>query len=238
MTCTGCQAKVRSLLSKVEGVKNVEIDLAKEEVTIDMKHHISTEELKNSLAAYPKYELTENGYGGHKIKPVVRDDEEERTWFQTYKPVNLIFCYIIITTLLLEAVSGQFELFRWLEHFMAGFFLIFSFFKLLNLKAFADSYAIYDIVAKNWKAWGFIYPFIELGLGLAFLIGFSPLITNSVTFLVMSVSLIGVLQSVLNKRKIKCACLGDVFNLPMSTITIIEDGLMIAMSIFMLAILR
>jgi hypothetical protein len=50
----------------------------------------------------------------------------------------------------------------------------------------------------------------------------------------MTVSIIGVLQSVLSKRKIKCACLGDVFNLPMSTITIIEDALMIAMSGIML----
>jgi len=50
----------------------------------------------------------------------------------------------------------------------------------------------------------------------------------------MSVSIVGVLQSVLNKRKIKCACLGDVFNLPMSTITIIEDALMIGMSGVML----
>jgi hypothetical protein len=46
----------------------------------------------------------------------------------------------------------------------------------------------------------------------------------------MTVSIIGVLQSVFNKRKIKCACLGAVFNLPMSTITIIEDLLMIGMS--------
>ena len=50
----------------------------------------------------------------------------------------------------------------------------------------------------------------------------------------MTVSIIGVLQSVMNKRKIKCACLGDVFNLPMSTITIIEDALMIGMSVTML----
>lgn len=53
----------------------------------------------------------------------------------------------------------------------------------------------------------------------------------------MVVSIIGVLQSVLNKRKIQCACLGTVFNLPMSTVTIIEDGLMIAMSLTMLLIM-
>ena len=46
----------------------------------------------------------------------------------------------------------------------------------------------------------------------------------------MTISIIGVLQSVLNKKKIQCACLGTVFNLPMSTVTIIEDALMIVMS--------
>jgi hypothetical protein len=48
--------------------------------------------------------------------------------------------------------------------------------------------------------------------------------------LVMSISIIGVLQTVFNKEKIKCACLGAVFNIPMSTVTIIEDLLMILMS--------
>ena len=108
------------------------------------------------------------------------------------------------------------------------------FFKLLNLKGFAESYAMYDIVAKKWNGWGYVYAFIELGLGFAFLTGLNLLVTNSITLIIMTISIIGVLQSVLNKRKIKCACLGDVFNLPMSTITIIEDALMIGMSGFML----
>ena len=93
---------------------------------------------------------------------------------------------------------------------------------------------MYDIIAKKWNTWGFLYAFVELALGFAFLTGFNPILTNAVTFVVMSLSIIGVLQSVFNKRKIKCACLGDVFNLPMSTVTIIEDALMIAMSAVML----
>ena len=123
---------------------------------------------------------------------------------------------------------------QWMRHFMAGFFLVFSFFKMLNLKGFAESYVMYDVVAKRLPAWAYIYAFTELALGIAFLINFNPLITNSVTFVVMSISIIGVLQSVLNKKKIQCACLGAVFNLPMSTVTIIEDALMIAMSGLML----
>lgn len=55
--------------------------------------------------------------------------------------------------------------------------------------------------------------------------------------MVMSISIIGVLQSVLNKKKIQRACLGAVFNLPMSTLTIIEDFLMIAMSAAMLILM-
>ncbi len=117
-----------------------------------------------------------------------------------------------------------------MRYFMAGFFLVFSFFKMLNLKAFAQSYAMYDVVARRFPAWGYVYAFIELGLGLAYLTGFEPMLTNGITFVVMSVSLVGVLISVLNKQKIQCACLGAVFNLPMSTVTIVEDALMIAMS--------
>ena len=96
---------------------------------------------------------------------------------------------------------------------------------------------MYDLVAKRFRFWGYIYAFLELGLGLTYASNFQPGIINFLTFLIMSVSIVGVLQSVLNKRKIKCACLGTVFNIPMSTITIIEDGLMIVMSAIMLATL-
>ena len=118
--------------------------------------------------------------------------------------------------------------------FMSGFFLVFSFFKLLYLSSFAESYAMYDLVAKRWRGWAYLYVFIELGLGLAYALNLFPAITNTITFIVMSVSIIGVLQSVFNKQKIRCACLGAVFNLPMSTVTIIEDGLMILMSAWMI----
>ena len=117
---------------------------------------------------------------------------------------------------------------------MAGFFLVFSFFKLLDLQSFAASYSSYDVIAKKWFTWGYIYPFIELTLGILFLLNYHPVLTNLTTLVVMGVSSIGVIQSLMNKRKIKCACLGAVFNLPMSTVTLIEDMLMVVMSGMML----
>lgn len=232
MTCTGCQAKVQSLLTKVKSVSNVEIDLAKGEATIQMDKHIATSALQDALKDYPKYKLSEIAV---QHSPVFSEESEEaKTWLATYKPILLIFAFITGITLLNEWVAGDFLWMRWMSNFMAGFFLVFSFFKLLNLKGFAESYSMYDVIAKKWSGWGYVYAFVELALGIAFLTGFNPILTNSITFVVMSVSVIGVLQSVFNKRKIKCACLGDVFNLPMSTITIIEDALMIGMSGVML----
>ena len=233
MTCTGCQAKVQGLLSKVAGVQKVDIDLGKGKATIDMDKHIATDYLKKALKDYPKYQLSESDHQQQTLAPAVAG-EETKSWMETYKPILVIFGDIAGISLLIEFQHRAFSLMQWMNHFMAGFFLVFSFFKLLNLKGFAESYAMYDIVAKKWNGWGYIYPFTELALGIAFLTGFNLLLTNTFTFAVMTVSIIGVLQSVLSKRKIKCACLGDVFNLPMSTVTIIEDALMVGMSGVML----
>ncbi|MEO7312725.1 MAG: MauE/DoxX family redox-associated membrane protein [Chitinophagaceae bacterium] len=234
MTCSGCQSKVQSLLSKTPGVKAVTIDLPKGIATIEMDKHIATGSLKDALQDYPKYQLSETVQA-----PIIPafEEAEKRSWLATYKPILLIFGYIAVISVIAANSSNGFSTMQSMRVFMAGFFLTFSFFKMLDLKGFAESYAMYDIVAKTWNNWGYLYAFIELGLGIAFAINFQPFITNIITAAVMGVSIIGVLQSVFNKRTIKCACLGAVFNLPMSTVTIIEDGLMIGMSAAMLVMI-
>ncbi len=113
---------------------------------------------------------------------------------------------------------------------MGAFFLAFSFFKLLDLPGFADNYRSYDVVAKRVPAHGYVYPFIELLLSFAYVTALQPFVTNLATLLVMSVSSVGVIQSLRSRRKIRCACLGTVFNLPMSTVTLVEGGLIVAMA--------
>lgn len=228
MTCTGCQAKVQQLLSAVPDVTRVDIDLEKDEALIEMERHVSTATLQQALADYPKYQLAEKPY---EYPDHLQDDPVvQRSWLQTYKPILLIFGYVLVIAIIAGYHTTGFHAMDAMRVFMAGFFLVFSFFKMLNLDGFADSYAMYDVIARKFKAWGYIYAVIELMLGLAFALNIFPLLTNVITAVVMSVSIIGVLQSVLNKRAIQCACLGAVFNLPMSTVTIIEDALMIAMS--------
>ena len=227
MTCGGCEAKVKSNLLSMPNVLAAEVSKTDNSAVIEMDKHIPLSAFQAALGGESsKYKISASQQS--------ETAEEAKSWFAVYKPILLIFGYIIVITLLIQLINVSFNWMQWMSHFMAGFFLVFSFFKFLNLKGFAESYAMYDIVAKQWSGWGYVYAFIELALGFAYLSGFNPLATNAVTFVVMTVSIIGVLQSVLNNRKIKCACLGDVFNLPMSTITIIEDALMIGMSAIML----
>lgn len=224
MTCSSCEAKVKNALFSVEGVTQVLVSKDENLATITMEKHIALSKFQEVLEA--RYTIKAKEHNEMKM--------QTQSWFTTYKPILLIFGFILSVTLVIQSKNEQFNGMEAMAHFMAGFFLVFSFFKMLNLKGFAESYVMYDVLAKQVPSWAYLYAFIELALGFAFLSGFNPVLTNAVTFVVMSISIIGVLQSVLNKKKIQCACLGAVFNLPMSTVTIIEDGLMIAMSAIML----
>jgi cation transport ATPase len=231
MTCGSCVAKVKSELLKTADVEDAAVQLAAPQATITMQKHISLQRLQVAVSRAGAYTITEESAG------VNTPMEAETPWLTTYKPVLLIGAYITVTSVLLEAAGGSFVAERWMGHFMAGFFLTFSFFKFLDLKGFADAYATYDIIAKRWKGWGYLYAFIEFALGIAYLLQLYPVVTSAVTFVVMSLSIVGVLQSIWKGKRIRCACLGAVFNLPMSTITVIEDGLMIAMSAVMMLVL-
>ncbi len=229
MTCANCEAKVKSALLTLPDVTSAEVSRETGTATISMEKHIALSELQKVIGEKGNYKITAEHHS--------EATEQAKSWFETYKPILLIFAYITTISLLIQFTNHHFMRMQFMQHFMAGFFLMFSFFKLLNLSGFAESYAMYDVIAKRIPVWGYIYAFTELALGIAYLTNFNQLITNATTFIVMSVSIIGVLQSVLNKKKIQCACLGAVFNLPMSTVTIIEDALMIVMSGAMLLLI-
>ena len=220
MTCSGCEAKVKSSLLQLPHVTDVQVSKQDQAAIISMDTHIPLSIFQQALE--PKYTISATDHN--------EIAEQAKGWLVTYKPVLLVFTYVTVGAIIAATRGGGFNWMQGMNIFMAGFFLTFSFFKMLDLHGFADSYAMYDILAKRVKAWGFVYPFVELALGVSYAVGFFPIVTNVITFVVMTVSIIGVLQSVFNKRKIQCACLGAVFNLPMSSITIIEDALMILMS--------
>lgn len=240
MTCGKCSATVTSALKKVPGVKSVKVDLAKQEATVEMYRHITETELQQALGN-GKYTIREkSGHGGH-MAPLAPaptfETTEEKNDLQRLYPLFLIFAYLTGTVLLAEVAAGGWDGMRAMQHFMGGFFIVFSFFKLLDLRGFAGSFSMYDPLAKSWLGYGFVYPFIELGLGIGFLLGFNLGLMSLLTLLILGIGTIGVASTVLNKRKIQCACLGTVFNLPMTKVTLIENSLMIVMAVAMLVVM-
>jgi hypothetical protein len=161
---------------------------------------------------------------------LAEDNASQASWLLTYKPLLILMGLILLASVLVQVPHGHIHGAETMRYFMAGFFLSFAFFKLLDIPAFADAYAGYDLLAARWRGWGYVYPFVELGLGAAYLANWQPVLTNGVTLVVMGFSAIGVIQAVMNKRKIRCACLGAVFQLPMSTVTIVEDVGMVLMA--------
>ena len=225
MTCEGCVAKVTYLLEQHSNISLAEIELKNNTATLTVEKEIAIDELRRLFEAHPKYTITFSNSN---------EDKQNKHVFTTYKPLLLIFLFIAATTAIVSIDNGKIDVMLWMQYFMAGFFIVFSFFKFLNLTGFAESYAMYDILAKRVKIYGLVYPFIELILGAAYLTGFEPTITYIATICIMGFSSIGVIQSVLDKKKIRCACLGAVFNLPMSMVTIIENLIMVLMALIML----
>lgn len=231
MTCGGCVNRVKTTLAAF--AENVAVTLNPPQAVLT-NANADIDALNTALAQVGHYVLSTQAAENPPALAANIDAPAGASWFATYKPLLLVFAYILLVTFAVEIANGAFVLHRFMPNFMAGFFLVFSFFKLLDLVGFASSYAMYDVLAKRFSLYGYLYPFIELGLGIAYLLHWHPYFTNLATFFVMGFSSLGVILAVMNKQEIRCACLGAVFNLPMTTVTIIEDLLMAAMALWMI----
>ena len=93
---------------------------------------------------------------------------------------------------------------------------------------------MYDPIAKVIPLYGWIYPFIESMLGLAFLMREQLYIALIISLIILVTTTVGVVTTLIRKESIQCACLGTALKLPMTTATIIENSIMLFMTIWML----
>lgn len=146
------------------------------------------------------------------------------------------FLPLITIFLGISAVAGyiafthEVDLMLGMRVFMAGFFIIFGLLKVSKLGAFAEAYQMYDLIAKRSLAYAYVYPFIELSLGISYAFNVAPTATNLITVIVMLISALGVYIQLQKREPIMCACLGTVFKVPMTWVTLSEDLLMAAMA--------
>ena len=121
-----------------------------------------------------------------------------------------------------------------MNRFMGTIFIVFGTLKVVNLKGFAKIFAKYDLVSKHVYVYGYLYPFIEILLGISFFYKDYRMKSYIFTIVLMIVSLIGVFLSMGKGVSLRCGCLGSFFHVPLSYVTVSENIAMLAMSSYLL----
>jgi len=230
MTCDNCKEKITQTLKSIPGITQVDVNWEKELAKISMSKHIQISVMQEALTLLGNYSISmdmETSITQLKVKK-----NHLKDLIPLFVIVGVILVFSVITTLIMTQ-NFSFGM----RMFMGGFFVVFGVLKLLRLKDFVIAYKEYDIIAKRSNIYAYVYPFIELGLGILYFINFVPFITNTITIIVMSIGAIGVYIKLLKKEEIPCACLGTVFKVPMTWVTLAEDLLMVVMAIIMLILM-
>ena len=228
MTCGGCRQKVEDSLNVVDGITNASVSLELKEVQIAMKEKLDVQILKKAIP--DKYTLTEKEMNG--IIESSNQEVIEKSKLQQLSPLFLIFGYITIGAIMHNYNDWSVD--NFMLDFMGLFYIVFSFFKILDLQGFSTSFRMYDPLAKMTPLYSQIYPFIEIGLGVLFLVRFKINEALIATLVILGITTIGVTRALINKKNIQCACLGTVLKLPMTTATFIENVIMLMMALWML----
>lgn len=153
---------------------------------------------------------------------------------------------VIVGLALLAACAKQYaymagadwDWMRWMHDFMGFFLVVFSMFKFFDMQGFADGFQMYDLLAKPFRPYAYVYPFIELGLGLGYLSHWHPTVIYSATLGVMVFGSLGVINALRKGLDLKCACMGSILKVPLSTVALLEDVGMAAMAAAMLVMTR
>ncbi len=163
LNCESCVAAVKPFLDDVPNISNWEVDTT----TSDKILTVSGDgiSLDSVTAAVAKAGFVATGSARTiKSQPDAIAAAEVPKGV-TYYPLLLLSAILFGVVGIVELRFGAFDPTRAMQNFMGAFFLAFAFFKFLDLRGFADSYRMYDIVARRLPFYGFVYPFIELALG-------------------------------------------------------------------------
>lgn len=159
----------------------------------------------------------------------------DRSIKQYWPLISLILVSILAACAINWRVNGDMSV--WMHYFMGVFLIIFSLLKLFHPAKFADGFEMYDLLAKRSRVYAYIYPLIELLLGLAYLAFFLPILTYLITIIILTIGSIGVIKALREGLDINCPCMGSILDVPLSTVTLTEDISMVVMA-FILLIMR
>ena len=122
---------------------------------------------------------------------------------------------------------------EWMNRTMGSIFVILGLLKLMNLREFAKIFSKYDIVAQRLSVYGYAYPFFEIILGLSFFVKDYREDAYKATIALMTLGLVGVGSTISSSQSLRCGCMGSLFHIPVSYVTVSENLLMIGMSLYL-----
>ena len=156
---------------------------------------------------------------------------------ETYQPVVAIFAVTFLMALTTTwAMLGGFSVIRVGELFIAFSMCALGIQKLRDLKSYATGFVQYDLLAQRYVPYAYVYAFIEAGGGIFMIAGLFTWIVAPVVLLASIIGAVSVFKAVyVEKRDLKCACVGGDSSVPLGFISLTENLMMIAMAIWMLA---
>jgi uncharacterized membrane protein YphA (DoxX/SURF4 family)/glutaredoxin len=155
---------------------------------------------------------------------------------KTYQPVIAVFAVtfaLALTTC--WAQRGELVPVRVAELFIAFSMCVLGILKLQDLLSFATGFVQYDLIARRWVPYAYIYPFVEAGAGVLMIAGLLTWIAAPAALVVSTLGAISIIKAAyIEKRDVNCACVGGGSQVPLGFISLTENLLMMAMSAWML----
>ena len=155
----------------------------------------------------------------------------------TYTPVIAVFAVTALMALAASfVVTGQILTVHATQWFIAFSMCVLGILKLRDVETFSTMFLGYDLLAQRWPVYGRIYPFAEVGAGVLMIAGVLTWLSAPVALFIGGVGAVSVFKAVyIDKRDLKCACVGGDSNVPLGFVSLVENVMMVAMAIWMLA---
>lgn len=156
---------------------------------------------------------------------------------KTYKPVIAVFATTFLMAISASyAIFGGFEAVKIAELFIAFSMCLLAVLKFQDLFSFTNQFITYDILGKKFVPYAYAYPFAEAFVGVAMISSFAIFLAAPIALFIGSIGAISVVKAVyIDKRELKCACVGGSSNVPLGAISLTENVMMVAMAVWMLA---
>lgn len=154
----------------------------------------------------------------------------------TYTPVIAVFAVAaLLAVAASQAAYGTPLTQRAAEWFVAFSMSLLAMLKLRDVETFSTMFLNYDLLARRWVPYGYIYPFAELAAGVLMAAGVLTGLAAPLGLFIGGVGAVSVFKAVyIDKRELKCACVGGDSNVPLGFVSLTENLMMIAMAVWML----